>query len=478
MFFGNNRPDKMAGWNARFLSGFFIGGEDMQRSNDFTTGRILGPLIRFMVPVFLAMFLQAMYGAVDLLIVGQFARSLDVSAVSTGSQMMMTITNLVTSFAMGTTILLGQRIGEGRGRDGGEVVGSSICLFGTIAAVFTVLIPVFCKPLSSVMNAPDEAFDATASYIRICGLGSVFIIAYNLIGSIFRGIGDSRTPLMTVLIACVCNIAGDLLLVAVFHMGTAGAAIATVFAQAISVVISLMVLRGRELPSQFEKRDIRFNGTVIRKVTSLGLPIALQDLLVGISFLVLLAIVNSLGLIPSAGIGVAERVCGFIMLIPSAFMQAMAAFVAQNIGAGKYHRAKKALAYAIAVSTMLAILMFALTFWRGDLLAGIFSNDSEVIFAAADYLKAYAIDCLLTCFLFCFIGFFNGLGMTRFVMIQGIVGAFLVRIPVAFLMSREVPVSMFHIGLATPCSTVLQVIMCLVCFMAANKKYMPQIKSN
>ena len=283
---------------------------------------------------------------------------------------------------------------------------------------------------------------------------------------------------MTVLIACVCNIAGDLLLVAVFHMGTAGAAIATVFAQAISVVISLMVLRGRELPFQFEKRDIRFNGTVIRKVTSLGLPIALQDLLVGISFLVLLAIVNSLGLIPSAGIGVAERVCGFIMLIPSAFMQAMAAFVAQNIGAGKYHRAKKALAYAIAVSTMLAILMFALTFWRGNLLAGIFSNDSEVIFAAADYLKAYAIDCLLTCFLFCFIGFFNGLGMTRFVMIQGIVGAFLVRIPVAFLMSREVPVSMFHIGLATPCSTVLQVIMCLFCFMAANKKYMPQIKSN
>ncbi len=444
----------------------------MQRKNDFTTGKILGPLIRFMVPVFLAMLLQAMYGAVDLLIVGQFAQSLDVSAVSTGSQMMMTITNLVTSFAMGTTILLGQRIGEGRGREGGVVVGSSICLFGAIAAVFTFLIPLLCKPLSAVMNAPQEAFDATASYICICGLGSLFIIAYNLIGSIFRGIGDSRTPLMTVLIACVCNILGDLLLVAVFHMGTAGAAIATVFAQAISVIISLLVLRKREMPFQFSRNDIHFNGVIVRKVTSLGLPIALQDLLVGISFLLLLAIVNSLGLIPSAGIGVAERVCGFIMLIPAAFMQAMSAFVAQNMGAGKYQRARQALVYAITVSTMLAVVMFAVTFWRGDLLASVFSNDPEVIAAGADYLKAYAIDCLLTCFLFCFIGFFNGIGMTTFVMIQGIIGAFLVRIPVAFLMSREVPVSMFHIGLATPCSTVIQVIMCLICFSIANRKYM------
>ena len=443
----------------------------MGAEKNFTTGRILSPLQRFMVPVFLAMLLQAMYGAVDLLIVGQFAESLDVSAVSTGSQMMMTITHLVTSFAMGTTILLGQRIGEGRGRDGGEVVGSSICLFGLIAAFFTVCVPLLARPLSSLMNAPAEAFDATADYIRICGLGSVFIIAYNLLGSIFRGIGDSKTPLMTVLIACVCNVAGDLLLVAVFHMGSAGAAIATAAAQAVSVVISLLILRKRSLPFQFTRRDIRFRTDIIKRVTGLGLPIALQDFLVGISFLVLLAIVNDLGLVPSAGVGVAERVCGFIMLIPSAFMQAMAAFVAQNIGAGRYDRAKKALGCSITVSAVLAVAMFALAFWRGDVLAGIFSKDPEVIAAGAEYLKAYAIDCLQTCFLFCFIGFYNGIGMTRFVMIQGIVGAFLVRIPVALLMSREVPVSMFHVGLATPCSTVVQVILCLLFFSRANRKY-------
>ena len=230
----------------------------MQQNNTFTSGKILSPLIRFMLPVFFAMFLQSMYGAVDLLIVGQFGSSMDVSAVSTGSQVMMTLTNLVSSFAMGTTILLGQRIGEGRAREGGGVVGSSICLFGAIALVFTILIPVLAGRMSAVMNAPEEAYQATVSYIRICGLGSVFIIAYNLIGSIFRGIGDSRTPLMTVAIACICNIAGDLLLVAVFHMGTAGAAIATVLAQAASVIISLKILSRKELPFHFERSDIRF----------------------------------------------------------------------------------------------------------------------------------------------------------------------------------------------------------------------------
>ena len=201
----------------------------------------------------------------------------------------------------------------------------------------------------------------------------------------------------------------------------------------------------------------------------MGLPIALQDFLVGISFLVILAIVNSLGLIASAGVGVAEKVCGFIMLIPAAFMQAMSAFVAQNVGAQKMDRARKSLLYAIGASFVPAVLMFYLSFWHGDLLSGIFANDREVILAAADYLKAYAIDCLLTCFLFCFIGYFNGLGSTRFVMLQGIAGAFLVRVPVSCLMSRRTPVSMFHIGMATPASTVVQVMLCLAFFLYQRK---------
>ena len=442
----------------------------MKQNTDFTKGKILGPLLKFMIPVFFALFLQAMYGAVDLMIVGRFGQAADVSAVSTGSQIMMTITHVVSSFAMGTTILLGRMIGQGDGKRSGSVVGASVFLFSAIALVLTVLTPLLAGKLAATMNAPAEAFDLTVDYIRICGFGSVAIIAYNLIGSIFRGIGDSKTPLITVMIACGCNIAGDLLLVAGLGMGTAGAAWATVGAQAVSVAVSLVMIRRRKLPFALERRHIRFERTIIRQVLLLGIPIALQDFLVSVYFLIILAIVNNLGLIASAGVGVAEKVCGFIMLIPSAFMQAMAAFVAQNMGACKYERAKKALYYAIAVSTAMAVVMFAVSFWRGDLLAGIFAEDAQVIAAGADYLKAYAIDCLLTCFLFCFIGFFNGVGYTAFVMAQGILGAFCVRVPVSFLMSRVEPVSLFRIGLATPCSTVLQIALCLACFCRLNRK--------
>lgn len=443
--------------------------ESTTHPNNFTEGKILAPLVRFALPVLLALFLQSMYGAVDLLVVGRFGAPADVSAVSTGSHIMMTLTNLVSSLAMGATILLGRQIGEGNARKGGETIGACIVLFGVIALIMTALIAPGAGVIASVMQAPAEAFDLTVTYVRICGAGTLVIIAYNLIGSVFRGIGDSTTPLMTVAIACGCNIAGDLLLVAGFHMGTAGAAIATVFAQAVSVMISLLLIRRKALPFQLQRSHIRFDRRIVSEVVGLGLPIALQDLLVGISFLVIQAIVNSLGVVPSAGVGVAEKVCGFIMLVPSSFSQAMAAFVAQNAGANRYDRAVRALRYGIGVSFLIAILMFYLAFFRGNLLAGLFSKDREVILAAADYLRSYGIDCLLTPIFFCFIGFYNGIGMTRFVMLQGIVSAFFVRVPVSYLMSRRVPVSLFHIGLATPFSSALQIVMCLG-FMAYLRK--------
>lgn len=435
----------------------------MHKRNDFTQGKILGPLLRFAMPVLFALFLQAMYGAVDLLVVGKFGTSADVSAVSTGSQIMMTITHLISGLSMGTTIFLGQKLGEGKTELGGKIIGASIWLFMVIGVVFTVLVPMGAGVLADTMNAPAEAFDLTVDYIRICGFGIIVIIAYNLIGSIFRGMGDSKTPLITVLIACICNIIGDLLLVAVFKMGTAGAAIATVFAQLVSVVISYALIRKQKLPFSFKREYIRPEGNIVQKVVVLGVPIALQDLLVGMSFLIILAIVNALGLTASAGVGVAEKVCAFIMLVPSAFMQAMSAFVAQNVGAGRMDRAKKSLVYVIGVSFLFSVVMFYISFFQGDVLSAIFAKEADVIAAGAEYLKSYAIDCLFTCFLFCFIGFFNGIGLTRFVMIQGIVGAFLVRVPVSFLMSRLEPVSLFKIGLATPCSTVVQIILCFIC---------------
>lgn len=447
------------------------------QETSFTQGKILRPLIVFALPVLFALFLQAMYGAVDLLIVGKFASSADVSAVSTGSQIMMTLTNLVSSFAMGTTILLGQQIGCGERKNGGRTVGTAIVLFSLIAVAMTICLVLFAPQISRVMNAPVEAFAKTVSYVRICGAGMLVIVAYNLIGCIFRGLGDSRTPLLTVAIACVCNIAGDLALCAGLGLGTVGAAIATVAAQVVSVVVSLVVIRKKELPFEMHRTDIRIHGKTLRRMAGLGAPIALQDLLVSISFLIILAIVNAMGVTASAGVGVAEKVCAFIMLISSAFMQSISAFVAQNYGAGRMDRARKALHYGAAVSFAIGVGMFFLTYFHGDLLAGIFSSDAAVIAAAADYLKAYAIDCLFTAIFFCYTGYYNGIGQTRFVMVQGIVGAFGVRVPVSYLMSRSASPTLFHIGLATPLSSILQLVLCLG-FMVYLRRKQPDFVRN
>lgn len=442
----------------------------MRQTQNFTEGKIFAPLIRFVGPVLLALLLQTMYGAIDLMVVGQFGTSADVSAVSTGSMVMHTVTVVITGLAMGLTVLVGRKIGEGLREDAGNIIGSGIWLFGVLAVVLSVLMVFAAPSMAKLMQAPVEALDKTISYITICSAGAIFIVAYNLVGSIFRGIGDSVMPLVTVAIACVLNIIGDLVFVALFHMGTAGAAIATVFAQAVSVALSLLLIRRREMPFSLKAGAIRPSGKLIRQILILGIPIALQDLLVSISFLAITAIVNSLGLIASAGVGVAEKLCGFVMLVPSAYMQAMSAFVAQNMGAGKPQRAQKALLCGIASSLVVGAVMGYLSFFRGDLLAGLFAKDAAVISAAAEYLKAYAIDCLLTSFLFCFIGYFNGTGNTIFVMLQGIIGSFGVRLPVSWIICRQAGANLFHIGLATPASSLVQIILCSVFFIITRRK--------
>ncbi|MCR5120908.1 MAG: MATE family efflux transporter [Ruminococcus sp.] len=443
------------------------------KNNNFTEGAILPKLLKFMLPVLFAMFLQAMYGAVDLLVVGRFGTDADVSAVSTGSQILQTLTNLIVSFSMGITVAVAQRIGQKRPQDAARTIGTGLIIFVIAGALFTVISVIGAGGLATVMKAPEEAFDLTKSYIRVCGGGFLIITAYNLLGSIFRGLGDSKTPLIAVGIACVFNIIGDLLFVAVLELGATGAALATVMAQLVSVIISFFIIRRTKLPFELHKSNLRIESIYAKNIVRIGTPIALQDFLVGISFLVLLAIVNQISVTASAGVGVANKVCAFIMLVPLSFMQSMSAFVAQNYGAGHTDRAVKALKSGIAVSLLFGVLMFFVSFFHGDLLSGVFSNKPDTVAAAWDYLKAYSIDCLFTCFLFCFVGFYNGIEKTKFVMIQGITGAFLVRIPVAFVMQQTGNGSLFKIGLATPCSTVLQIVMCFAAYVVFSGNNSP-----
>ena len=276
---------------------------------DFTSGSVPRALIHFALPVMFALFLQAMYGTVDLLIVGQFASSTDVSAVATGSQIMQTVTNLISSLATGTTVLLGQKIGQKKPSEGGKIAGASLILFAFIGIAFSLLLTLGAAPLSHAMNAPEAAFLKTVHYLSICGGGALIMIFYNLIGGLFRGIGDSRTPFIAVAIACVSNIVLDLLMVAVFSFGAAGAALATVLSQAISVLVSYHLISNRPLPFAMTRAHVTFHKETIKRILSLGIPLAVQDLFVGLSFLIILAIANRLGVNASAGVGVSEKIC-------------------------------------------------------------------------------------------------------------------------------------------------------------------------
>lgn len=432
---------------------------------NLTQGTILKTLLSFAFPVFLSLLLQAMYGAADLMIVGQFSGTSEQSGVATGSQLFSIITMVITGLSMGVTVFVGHAIGCGQRERAGRGIGAGIAIFILVAAGLTAIVVPGSNLLTAWMHAPQEAFSPTSSYVRICGIGTIFIVAYNVIGAVFRGIGDSKTPLITVAIACIVNIAGDLILIAGFGMGASGAAIATVFAQAVSVVCSIyLICRRKSIPISFSPAYIRLEKEYTKAILFIGIPIALQEMLVQMSFLFIQIVVNDMGVIESAAVGVAEKVCVFLMLTASAYMQSISAFVAQNNGAGFYRRSQKALVYGIRTALAAGAAMGALAFFGGSALASIFSREPFVIAAAHDYLKAYAIDCLLTAILFCCVGYFNGCGKTFFVMVQGIIGAFFIRIPAVWLISHLGDATLFHIGLATPLSSAVQIILCLAAY--------------
>lgn len=426
--------------------------------NNFTEGNILKKLSLFMLPVLGALILQAAYGAVDLLVVGRFGSTAGLSAVSTGSQLMNLVTFMVTQLAMGATVLIARYLGEKKPERIGAVLGGATVVFAILATVLFVLLVFFAHPIAVLMQAPSEALGLTTRYVRICGMGIFFIVAYNMLSAIFRGLGDSKSPLLFVLVACLINIAGDLLFVAGFKMDAAGAAIATVMAQAVSVVLAIVILLKKDLPFTLKKSDFRLNPQC-RKFLQVGLPLALQEVLTQASFLALCAFVNRLGLTASSGYGVASKIVSFAMLIPSALMQSMASFVAQNVGASKPKRAKQAMFTGMGIGLVFGCAVFALVMLKGDVLAGIFSTDAEVVQKGFEYLKGFAPETILTAILFSMLGYFNGNNKTVFVMIQGLVQTLLVRLPMSYLMSIQPNASLTKIGLAAPVSTLVGVLL-------------------
>ena len=435
---------------------------------DFTQGNILKKLVAFMMPILGALILQAAYGAVDLLVVGRFGSTSGLSAVSTGSQVLNLVTFVVIQFAMGITVLIARYLGEKRPERIGAVIGGGAVVFTMMSVALFIAMVGFARPISVLMQAPAEAVDLTASYVRICGAGIFFIVAYNLLSAIFRGLGDSKSPLLFVLVACIVNIIGDLVLVAGLHMDAAGAAIATVTAQALSVIFAVMLLLKKALPFAITKKDFRLN-TQCRKFLKIGLPLALQEFLTQISFLALCAFVNRLGLEASSGYGVACKIVNFAMLVPSSLMQSMASFVSQNIGAGKKKRAKQSMFTGIGVGLAVGCVVFVLVLVKGDVLCSIFSTDAAVIQNGFAYLKGFAPETLVTAILFSMIGYFNGNNKTVWVMTQGLIQTLLVRLPLAYFMSIQPNASLTKIGLAAPVATTVGIFLNVGFFIYLNR---------
>ena len=435
---------------------------------DFTQGNILEKLVAFMMPILGALILQAAYGAVDLLAVGRFGSTSGLSAVSTGSQVLNLVTFVVIQFAMGITVLIARYLGEKRPERIGAVIGGGAVVFTMMSVALFIAMVGFARPISVLMQAPAEAVDLTASYVRICGAGIFFIVAYNLLSAIFRGLGDSKSPLLFVLVACIVNIIGDLVLVAGLHMDAAGAAIATVTAQALSVVFAVMLLLKKDLPFAITKKDFRLNPQC-RKFLKIGLPLALQEFLTQISFLALCAFVNRLGLEASSGYGVACKIVNFAMLVPSSLMQSMASFVSQNIGAGKKKRAKQSMFTGIGVGLAVGCVVFVLVLFKGDVLCSVFSTDAAVIQNGFAYLKGFAPETLVTAILFSMVGYFNGNNKTVWVMTQGLIQTLLVRLPLAYFMSIQPNASLTKIGLAAPVATTVGIFLNIGFFIYLNR---------
>lgn len=427
--------------------------------NTILHGSIFWALTRFAVPILCSLILQALYGAVDLWMVSQFAANADVSAVSTGSQTMLIVNGIVTGLSMGITILLGQAVGEGNDQQGARIIGTGTWIFSVLAAVLTLILLVGAPSLTYALHAPAEAYDQTVHYMMICGVGTVFVVGFNVLNGIFCGLGDSKTPLYFVVIACVANIIGDYVLIAVVDLGAEGAALATIAAQAVSVAFALVLIK-RCLPFAVYSSHFGLDASLAWSIVKLGLPVALLRMTNELSYLVILGFVNTLGVVASGGVGIAEKLVMFILLIPTAYMSAVSAFVAQNTGAAQHDRARRTLWVGMATAAIIGGGMAYLSFFHGDALSRLFTGDAAVIAASAEFLKATALECFILSLAYCYDGYFNGIEKTTFVMVQGIIAALCVRIPYAYYASIQPTPSLFNIGLSTALAAAFMFVVC------------------
>lgn len=442
----------------------------MNDKNDLTSGSVGKNLIFFALPYLLSSFMQTFYGIVDLFVVGLYNGSETTTAVSIGSQVMHMLTVIIIGFAMGTTVRIGQCTGARDKKAAARTVGSSVVFFSVFAVAVTAVLLLCTMPIVRVMLTPAEAAAGTRTYLIICFAGIPLITAYNVISGIFRGTGDSRRPMYFVAAACVTNIVLDFVFIGACGLGAAGAALGTVCGQAVSVAVSLAVIRRRNLGFRISRQDIRADRESVSRILKVGTPVAMQDGLIQIAFIVITVIANSRGLIASASVGIVEKLIGFMFLVPSAFLSALSTVTAQNMGANRPERAGRSLYYSLMITVVWGLCCAVYSQFLPHTLIGIFTRDEAVLAAGCEYLRSYAFDCVFAAVHFCFSGYFCGDQKSMVSFIHNITAIVLVRIPGAYLASRFFPDSLYPMGWAAPLGSLLSALICIGFFIHYRKK--------
>ncbi len=438
--------------------------------NNLTSGSVLKNILRFSLPYLLSYFLQTLYGMADLFIIGQFEESVaPTTAVSIGSQVMHMITVMIVGLAMGTTVCIGRATGANDKKRAATDTGNTATLFMALSLILTGVLLLCVKPIAAAMNTPSAAVDGTVEYLKICFAGIPFITAYNVLSSVFRGMGDSKSPMYFIAVACVANIVLDYVFIGALGLGPAGAALGTTIAQAISVVIAFAVIVKRKT-IKLEKADFKPQKKIMSPILKIGAPIALQDGLIQIAFIVITIIANGRGLTDSAAVGVVEKIIGFIFLVPSSLLSTVSALGAQNIGAGKRSRAVETLKYACFIAVGFGLLVSATVQFVAEPLVGLFVKDAATIAAGGQYLRGYVWDCLFAGLHFSFSGYFCACGKSGLSFLHNITAISLVRIPGVYLMSKMFETTLFPMGIATACGSLLSFVICVIAFVALEKK--------
>jgi putative MATE family efflux protein len=437
---------------------------------DLTKGSVFRNIIVFSLPYLLSYFLQTLYGMADLFIVGQFDGVDSITAVSVGSQVMHMLTVMIVGLAMGSTVTIGKAVGAKRPEKASVTVGNTIMIFMGLSVATMLLLLLLVKSIVAAVSTPQEAVAGTVMYLTVCFIGIPFITAYNIISSIFRGLGDSKSPMYFIAVACVANIFLDYLFIGAFHLGALGAALGTTLSQTISVIIALAVILRKKTGITLRKEDFRLQGQTINEIFKIGVPVALQDGFIQIAFMVITVIANRRGLNDAAAVGIVEKIIGVVFLVPSTMLSTVSALSAQNIGAGKHDRAAATLRYAVGITVGFGLVAaIAVQFADRDIV-GLFTGDAAVILLGGQYLRAYIWDCVLAGIHFCFSGYFCAYGMSGISFLHNVMSIVLVRVPGAFMASKYFPDTLYPMGLAAPGGSLLSVIICVIAFIWMKKR--------